>query len=129
MRRPATSEDRDHRICEPLVNGITLEEEGFELISEFNQWAKANRVKVLAGFPSIVYRKEYDSNRIESVESTLRSFYFNQRIDVVGCLRDSLLSRIEFYDTIYHPTVESSQRISMTLANYFPKQLIIGGRK
>jgi hypothetical protein len=122
-RRPALAEDRDQRICEPLIKGISLEEEGFDLISEFNQWAKANRVKVLAGFPSMVIRKEYDSNRIKTVEGTLRSFYLNQRIDVVGCLRDSLLSRNEFYDTIYHPTVESAQRISMILANYFRKHL------
>jgi hypothetical protein len=128
-RRPAFAEDRDQRICEPLIKGISLKEEGFELISEFNQWAKANRVKVLAGFPSMVNRKEYDSNRIETVEGTLKSFYFDHRIDVVGCLRDSLLSQIEFYDTIYHPTEESSQRISMILANYFRNQLIIGVRK
>ena len=122
-RRPALAEDRDQRICEPLIKGISLEEEGFILISEFNQWAKANRVKVLAGFPSMVNRKEYDSNRIETVEGTLKSFYFDHRIDVLGCLRDSLLSQIEFYDTIYHPTEESSQRISMILANYFRKRL------
>jgi hypothetical protein len=120
-RRPALAEDRDQRICEPLIKGISLEEEGFELISEFNQWAKANRVKVLAGFPSMVNRKEYDSNRIDTLQRTLRLFYFDQRIDVLGCLRDSLLSQNEFYDTVYHPTEESSQRISMILANYLRK--------
>ncbi|MFN6017178.1 MAG: hypothetical protein ACK49N_06345 [Verrucomicrobiota bacterium] len=122
-RRPAFAEDRDQRICEPLVKGISLQAEGFKLISEFNQWAKANRVEVLAGFPSMVYRKEYNSNRIDTLESMLRSFYFDQRIDVVGCLRDSLFSQNKFYDTVYHPTEEVSHRISMILAYYLRKHL------
>ena len=128
-RRPALAEDRDQRICEPFIRGISLEEEGFELISEFNKWAKANRVKVLAGFPSMVDRKEYESNRIEIVENVLRFFYFDQRIDVIGYLRDSLVSKKEFYDTIYHPTVEASQRMSMILANYLRHYFLLGVRK
>jgi hypothetical protein len=128
-RRPALAEDRDLRICEPFIRGISLEEEGFELISEFNKWAKANRVKVLAGFPSMVDRKEYDSNRVEIVENVLRDFYFDQRIYVIGYLRDSLVSKKEFYDTIYHPTVEASQRMSMILANYLRHYFLLGVRK
>jgi hypothetical protein len=116
-------------ICEPFIRGISLEEEGFELISEFNKWAKANRVKVLAGFPSMVDRKEYDSNRVEIVENVLRDFYFDQRIYVIGYLRDSLVSKKEFYDTIYHPTVEASQRMSMILANYLRHYFLLGVRK
>lgn len=123
-RRPAVAVDRDQRVCEPLIKGISLKEEGFELISEFNQWAKANRVKVLAGFPSMVIRKEYDSHMISLLEAKLISFFSKDGIYVVGSIGESLLSRIDFFDTIYHPTEEASVRISSRLAEQIHPLLV-----
>jgi hypothetical protein len=116
MRRPATSEDRDHRICEPLVNGITLEEEGFELISDFRRWAQVNHVRVMAGFPSMADRKEYDSATVEGVEEKLNKYFNNEGIYVVGGIREVLLPQFDFFDTIYHPTEEVSILRSRSLA-------------
>jgi hypothetical protein len=107
-RRPAIANDRDHRVCEALAKGISLEQEGFELISEFRRWAQVNHVRVMAGFPSMVDRKEYDSATVEGVEEKLNKYYNNEGIYVVGGIREVLLPQFDFFDTIYHPTEEFS---------------------
>ena len=106
--RPLSAEDRDHRICEALVKGISLKEEGFELISDFRRWAKANHVRVMAGFPCMVDRKEYNAATLEDAEEKLSKYYSNEGISLVGGLRESLLHEADFFDTIYHPIEEVS---------------------
>ena len=115
-RRPVIAVDRDHRICEVIIKGISLEEEGFEMISEFRRWASANDVRVMAGFPCMVDRKEYKSTRVEGVEVKLNRYFSEEEIYVVGEIRESLLSNVDFFDTIYHPTEEISIKRSKNLA-------------
>lgn len=116
-RRPAIAEDRDRRVCEVLRKGISLSEEGFDLISEFKLWADSNHVRVLAGFPCMAHRISYDSAMIDSVEIQLKKFYADRGITVVGTLRESLMPQDDLFDTIYHPTEETSLRISRRLAS------------
>jgi hypothetical protein len=117
VRRPAIAEDRDRRICEVLIKGISLDEEGFALISQFKNWALSNRVRVIAGFPNMVDRKEYDSACIDNVERKLIEFYTKNGIQVVGGIREVLLPQVDFFDTIYHPTEEASVRRSKHIAS------------
>ena len=116
-RRPLIAEDRDRRECEVLRKGISMGEEGFELISEFKQWADSNQVRVLAGFPSMAHRRSYDPAMIDSVEMQLKKYYADRGINVVGNLRESLMPQVDFFDTIYHPTEETSLRISRRTAS------------
>lgn len=115
-RRPAVAIDRDQRVCEVLEKGISPDAEGFELISEFRRWAKANRVRVMAGFPNMIHRKEYDTGMADNVESQLKEYFLKEEIDVVGGMREVLLPQVEFFDTIYHPTEETSINRSRNLA-------------
>ena len=115
-RRPQQAEDRDQRLCEVLLEGLTLEEEGLTLISDFKHWADARGVRVLAGFPNMIDRAAYEKAMVDGIESQLRSFYSNIQIQVIGTLRDSLLPKDDFFDTIYHPTEEASQQISKRVA-------------
>lgn len=115
-RRPSIAVDRDQRVCEVLEKGISPDAEGFELISEFRRWAKGNRVRVMAGFPNMIYRKEYDSDTAENVESQLKKYFFKEGIDVVGGMREVLMPQVDFFDTIYHPTEEASINRSRQLA-------------
>lgn len=123
-RRPAIAEDRDNRVCDSLINGFSLDEEGFQLISEFSRWAMANHVRVIAGFPCMVDRDEYDSHMISVLEAKLISYFSKEGIYVVGSIGESLLSRIDFFDTIYHPTEEASVRISSRLAQQIHPLLV-----
>jgi len=115
-RRPALAEDRDHRVCEVLIKGISLKEEGFKLISNFRLWAKANNVRVMASFPNMVDRKDYMWANTKEVESKLNRYYACEGINVVGGIRDALLPQVDFFDTIYHPTEEASINRSKNLA-------------
>ena len=115
-RRPATAVDRDQRICEVLAQGISADAEGFELMSEFNCWAKANRIRVMAGFPNMIHRKEYDSGVAANVEAQLKAYFLKEGIHVVGGMREVLLPEVDFFDTIYHPTEEASINRSRHLA-------------
>lgn len=115
-RRPTVAVDRDQRVCEILKKGISPDAAGFELITEFRRWAKANRVRVMAGFPTMIHRKEYDSGMADSVEAQLREYYLKEGIDVVGGMREVLMPQVDFFDTIYHPTEEASISRSRNLA-------------
>lgn len=115
-RRPATAVDRDQRICEVLAKGISADAEGFELMSEFKSWAKANRIRVMAGFPNMIHRKEYDSSVAANVEAQLKAYFLKEGIHVVGGMREVLLPEVDFFDTIYHPTEEASINRSRHLA-------------
>lgn len=115
-RRPAVAIDRDQRVCEVLEKGISPDAEGFELISEFRRWAKANRVRVMAGFPNMIHRKVYDTGMVDNVESQLKEYFLKEEIDVVGGMREVLFPQVDFFDTIYHPTEETSINRSRNLA-------------
>ena len=72
----------------------------------------------------MVIRKEYDSHMISLLEAKLISFFSKDGIYVVGSIGESLLSRIDFFDTIYHPTEEASVRISSRLAEQIHPLLV-----
>ena len=114
--RPPVAVDRDQRVCEVLEKGISLDAEGFDLISEFTLWAKANHIRVMAGFPNMIHRKEYDAGVADSVEAQLKEYFLKEGIHVVGGMREVLLPEDEFFDTIYHPTEEASINRSRHLA-------------
>lgn len=114
--RPAVAVDRDQRVCEVLQKGISPNAEGFELMSEFRRWAKVNRVRVIAGFPNMIHRMEYDSEVADNVEVQLKEYFLKEGIHVVGSMREVLLPKDEFFDTIYHPTEEASINRSRHLA-------------
>jgi hypothetical protein len=114
--RAAHSEDRDRRVCEVLCRGLNLDEEGFSLLKDFHQWAAKNRVRVLAGFPNMVHRMEYDNTVTDGVELNIRSFFEDMGVQVIGNVRAALLPQEDFFDTIYHPTEEASVHRSERLA-------------
>ena len=114
--RPTVAVDRDQRVCEVLQKGISADAEGFELMSEFKRWAKDNRVRVMAGFPNMIHRKEYDAGMADNVEAHLKQYFLKEGIYVVGGMREVLLPQVDFFDTIYHPTEEASINRSRHLA-------------
>lgn len=115
-RRPEFASDRDRRVCEVLLHGLSLEEEGFSLIREFTYWADARQVRIIAGYPNMVRRSIYEPSMVDGVERQLKLFYSKHGIVVIGGLLESLMPTEDFFDTIYHPTEEASLQISKRLA-------------
>lgn len=113
--RPAHAEDRDLRVCEVICRDLNLDEVGFSLLKDFHKWAKIKGVRVVAGYPNMVHRIEYDTAVTDKVDRKIRSFFEAMGVVVVGSIRDAMMSNNHFFDTIYHPTEEASVRRSEQL--------------
>lgn len=100
-----------------LVNGLSSASGfGFDRIREFARWAKAHQVKVLATFPNIMQRAEYDGPKADAAFKTITDFYAELGIPVVGTARDAMMPPDDYFDTYYHLTREAAARRSERLA-------------
>jgi len=92
-----------------LVDGLSSERgSGFDQIRDFLQWAKAHQIKVLATFPNIMHRTEYDGPNAEVAIKTITDFFADAGIPVVGSAREAMLPPDQFFDTYYHLTREAA---------------------
>jgi hypothetical protein len=92
-----------------LVNGITSDTDaGFNRIRVFVKWAKAHQITVLATFPNIIHRPEYDGPNADSAIKTITDFYTSLGVPVVGTAREAMLPKDQFFDTVYHLTHEAA---------------------
>jgi hypothetical protein len=106
--KPAHSPNMDLR-ANILEDGLTSDDgHGFNLIRDFAAWAKEHKVRVLATWPNIIYRPEYEGPKAASALKTIRQFYGSLGIPVVGDARDAMLPYDDFFDTVYHPTYETA---------------------
>jgi hypothetical protein len=92
-----------------LEDGLTSDDgHGFNLIRDFVAWAKAHKVRVLATWPNIIHRPEYDGSKADLTIKTISHFYDSLGVGVVGNARDAMLPYDDFFDTVYHPTYETT---------------------
>lgn len=92
-----------------LVKGLFSESGfGFDHIREFARWAKTHQVKVLATFPNIMHRPEYDGPNADAAIKTITDFYASVGIPVVGSARKAMMPPEEYFDTYYHLTREAA---------------------
>lgn len=120
--RPASVKISD--IQRKLVFGDGLPEHpaGFEVITSFCEWARANHIRVLATFPNICQRPEYNQPPSQQTAKTITDFFTSLDVPVLGDYTESILPPDQFYDTLYHLTDEASivrtQRLLKHLAPY-----------
>ena len=108
VNRPADAPDRE-LIADGLIHGIPSDRtESFGVIRVFVQWAKARNITVLATFPNIVHRPEYDEQAGQQAISTITQFYASLGIPVVGTAREAMLPPGQFFNTYYHLTHEAA---------------------
>ena len=93
---------------------------GFRAIREFCAWAKANDVRVLATFPNVCHRPEYDAPAAKKMPVQFREFYGSLGVPVLGELSESMLPEEQMFDTNYHPlrsaAIARTQRLLVHLA-------------
>ena len=95
--------------CDILGDGLTSDRGfGFDQIREFARWAKTHQVKIVASFPNIIHRPEYDTATAQGAIKTIIDFYASQGIPVVGTAQAAMLPSDEFFDTNYHLTREAA---------------------
>jgi len=95
---------------------------GFKVIASFCEWARANHIRVLATYPNICQRPEYDLPPSRRNAKTIRDFFTALNVPVLGDYTESVLPPDQFYDTYYHLTDEASivrtQQLLKLLAPY-----------
>ncbi len=98
-------------VIDNLIDGIPSDDTtGFNALRKFLAWAKANHITVLATFPNTIYRPEYDQPQGEHAIKVITDFYTSQGVPVIGTAREAMLPSGEFFDTLFHLTLEGAQR-------------------
>jgi hypothetical protein len=106
--RPPGSPYRD-QCSAPLARGLSAQPQGFCDLRLFIQWAKQNKIRVLATFPSISHRSEYDLAPAQQTGRDLQRFFESEGVQVLGDAREAMLPPDQFFDTMYHPTDDGQQ--------------------
>lgn len=110
---------------ENLVRGVVAGHGGLRLLEEYLSWARRNNVRVLATFPTICYRDEYDGPKAAGLEAAIRGFFESRQVPVLGTAREAMLPPTLFFDTLYHPTEEGArERTRRLIAHLKP---LLGG--
>ena len=118
-KRPAHSPARTMLSGIP-ARGFPPSPPGFRAIREFCVWAKANDIRVLATFPNLCRRPEYDEPEAKKMPVQFREFYGSLGVPVLGELSESMLPEEQMFDTMYHPlrsaAIARTQRLLVHLA-------------
>jgi hypothetical protein len=121
--RPKDSPYQD-QCSAPLAHGLSAQPQGFPDFRLFIQWAKQNKIRVLATFPSICHRPEYDLAPAQRTSRDLQRFFESEGVQVLGDAQEAMLPPDQFFDTMYHPTDDGQQertrRLLLHLAPLLP---------
>src|SRR5208283_2044089 len=106
--RPPDSPYKD-QCSAPLALGLSAQPQGFHDFQPFFQWAKQSKIHVLATFPSICHRPEYDLAPARQTTRDLQRFFESNGIQMLGDSQEAILPPDQFFDTMYHCTDEGTR--------------------
>ncbi len=106
-----------------LLQGLTAHQRNFAELERFLAWARARQVRVLATFPGICHRPEYDAPNARGAIEAIRGFYSARNIPVLGGAREAMLPSDLFFDTNYHPTQAGARERTRRLLTHLPAAL------
>jgi len=107
-RPPGADEVIQRQKDSVLIDGLPERPYGFSIIASFCAWARANHIRVLATFPNLCRRPEYDSPAARAAVSKIERFFASQGVPVLGTSEEAILPPEDFYDTLYHLTDEAA---------------------
>jgi hypothetical protein len=120
-QRPAVTPSLD-LLSSSLAFGLETNFPARPIIEEFCEWARAHNVRVLASYPNIHYRPEYDRPSAEKAPEQIRELFASLHVPVLGTAREAIMPANQFFDTYYHPTQEAAhertRRLLVHLAPY-----------
>lgn len=95
---------------------------GMKTIREFVEWCKLNNIQVFAAWPNTIYFDVYQEEDKQQYFQSLKDFYENIKVPVLGKPEDFMYDKSMFYDTIYHLNTkgrsESTQKLIDLLKPY-----------
>jgi hypothetical protein len=106
-RRAANPDMED--VVGPLIDGISSTRgAGFDEVRGFVAWSRAHGVTVLATFPNILHRPEYDREKARAAIQTITDFYAGLGVPMVGTAQDAMYPRDQFFEVPYHLTHDAA---------------------
>jgi hypothetical protein len=106
-QRQGRNIDIDHPHAH-LINGFMNTAGAWQDIADFCSWAESNRVRVLATFPNLAHRPEYDAPAGQQAPAQIEHFYNTHNVQVVGTAREAMRPPEAYFDTRYHLTEEAA---------------------
>lgn len=79
-------------------------------VREFVAWCRERNVEVVATYPNTVYFEDYRGGRLKVVQDVIEGGFGSMGVEVLGRARESMFSRTDFFDTIYHLNREGSEK-------------------
>ena len=72
------------------------------IITDFYNWCKKNKIKIIVTFPSFLYHQAYNSKDEKEFFDYVLKFYKNLGVDILGTPYDFMYDNQFFYDSNYH---------------------------
>ena len=120
-KRPANPAVRTV-VCGALAYGMPESPPGFPPIREFCEWARRNNIRVLATFPNICQRPEYDLPPAKKTPQRLREFFDSIGVPMLGDAAEAMLPEEQMFDSPYHPlhaeAIARTERLLLHLSPY-----------
>lgn len=87
---------------QPMENsGYIRSSKGMRVIAEYVEFCSQNNIKVLATWPNTVWFDVYQETKQDEWRS-IRDFYNNLEVDILGNPEDFMYDKSMFYDSAYH---------------------------
>tara|TARA_B100000161_G_scaffold257487_1_gene221454 strand:- start:1276 stop:2244 length:969 start_codon:yes stop_codon:yes gene_type:complete len=108
----------------PLLNKLTIHNDLYKIMRNINSFAKKNNLKLYATWPNTFEHPEYYSNHIVLKNfKTIKTFWRNLKIPLVGEPYDSMYTSEFFYDSCYHLNTKGVQLRTNKLSESFSEHL------
>lgn len=85
-----------------LLQGGIQESYGMKSINKFVNWCRTQNIEVLATWPNTVWFDVYQQKQAQEFLNSIKSFYQNINISILGKPEDFMYDKSLFYNTIYH---------------------------
>lgn len=83
-------------------DSINLNSQGIKSILKFIDWCNQNNIKVLASWPNTTYFEIYQQEQQQRFFNSIKKFYENNNVPVIGTAEDFMYDNSMFYDSNYH---------------------------
>lgn len=88
---------------QPLkITGNVTDTNGMKSIAKFIKWCRENNINVLATWPNTIYFEEYNTKATEKYFDSIKEFYKNLKVPMIGEPQDFMYNKSLFYDSMYH---------------------------
>ena len=108
-----------------LMTELTITDDVKEILTEFVHSSRNNNIKVLSTWPNTFFNPKYINNKVvEENYITIKNFWQNLDVPMIGMPQDSMLTAEFFHDTYYHLNSKGVETRTKKLIENLKPQMI-----